>query len=64
LGGFLIGTLMAMALGPRLASISVYPMPSLLGVAIAISVSISLIASLLPARRAAKIDPAIAFREV
>ncbi len=64
LGGFLIGTLMAMALGPHLANISVYPMPGLLGVAMAISVSISLIASLLPARRAAKIDPSIAFREV
>ncbi len=64
ISGYLMGTVLAMVLGPYLAKISVYPMPRLFGIAIAISVGISLLASLLPARRAAKIDPCIAFKEV
>lgn len=64
LGGYVIGTILAMVLGPEIANIKVYPLAHLLGTAILISVGIALVASLLPARRAAKIDPCIAFKEI
>ncbi|QEG24675.1 ABC transporter permease [Mariniblastus fucicola] len=63
-GGYLIGTLMAVTLGPRLAGVTVLPMPVLAFWAIGISVGITLLASYFPARNAARIDPVTSFREV
>ncbi|MFI4874619.1 MAG: ABC transporter permease [Blastopirellula sp. JB062] len=63
-GGFAIGTLLAMTMGPQLAGVAVLPMPSLSLWAIGISVSVALIASYFPARRAARLDPVATFREV
>ncbi len=64
LAGYATGTILAVVLGPYIASIPVTPMPALVGLALVISVGIALIATFLPARRAAKVDPCIAFKEV
>jgi len=64
IGGYVTGTILAMTLGPYIAHIPVYPSIGLLGMAILISVSIAFLASFLPARKAALVDPCIAFREV
>ncbi|TWU37765.1 Macrolide export ATP-binding/permease protein MacB [Novipirellula aureliae] len=63
-GGFVIGTVLAITLGPRLAGVPVFPMPVLALWAIGISVGITLAASFFPARRAAKLDPVTSFQEV
>lgn len=63
-GGFVIGTVLAITLGPKLAGVIVLPMPMLSVWAIAISVGIALLASYIPARRAAKLDPVATFREI
>lgn len=64
LGGYLIGTVLAMILGPYIANIPVYPLINMLGVAVLLSIGIALPASFLPARKAAMVDPCIAFKEV
>lgn len=64
IGGFAIGTILAVTLGPRLAGVVVLPMPILAAWAMAISVGISLVASFFPARRAARLDPCATFQEV
>lgn len=62
--GYLLGTVMAMTLGPRLAGVPVFPMPWLALWALLISVSLTLVASLFPALRAAHLDPCATFQEI
>ncbi|EMI53077.1 ABC transporter permease [Rhodopirellula sallentina] len=64
MGGFAIGTLAAVTMGPRLAGVTVLPMPELSVWAVAISAGVALIASYIPARRAAMLDPVATFREI
>ena len=61
---FLLGTVLAVVLGPRIAQIPVLPMPMLLVWAIGLSAVIALAASYLPARRAARLDPSTTLQEV
>ena len=63
-GGFVVGTLLAVTVGPRLAGVPVLPMPVLALWAIGISVGITMLASYFPARNAARIDPVTSFQEV
>jgi len=63
-GGFAIGTILAVTLGPRLAGVTVLPMPILSVWAIVISVGIALLASYFPARRAARLDPCATLQEI
>ncbi|WP_168566064.1 ABC transporter permease [Crateriforma spongiae] len=63
-GGFVIGTTLAVTLGPRLANVPVLPMPILALWAIGISVGTTLLASYFPARNAASLDPVTSFKEV
>lgn len=61
--GFLMGTILAMVLGPQLVGVSVLPLPYLSGVGIATATVIAVAASYLPARRAARLDPCLCFAE-
>jgi putative ABC transport system permease protein len=63
-GGYLLGTSLAVVLGPKIAGIIVLPMPTLVLWAIGISVLIALAASYFPARRAARLDPFATLQEV
>jgi putative ABC transport system permease protein len=63
-GGYVLGTILAVVLGPRLAGVPVLPMPLLALAAIIISVGLTLAASFFPARRAARLDPCATFQEV
>ena len=62
--GFTAGTLIAVCAGPQLAGVAVRPLPSLAVLSVILASSVALIASYLPARRAALIDPCLCFREV
>ncbi len=63
-GGYATGTALAVVVGPYLADIPVAPIPVLAGLAVLLSMGIALIATFLPARNAALVDPCIAFKEV
>ena len=63
-GGYVLGTTLAVILGPKLAGVIVLPMPLLALTAVAISVALALVASFFPARRAARLDPCATFQEV
>lgn len=62
--GYLLGTVMAMTLGPRLAGVPVLPMPMLALWAVLISVGLTLVASFFPSLRAAHLDPCATFQEI
>lgn len=64
IGGYIAGTILAVALGPKLAQIPVLPMPILMIWAIAISTVIALAASYFPARHAAYLDPSATILEL
>lgn len=63
-GGYIIGTIIAVVLGPLVAGVPVLPIPYLFFVAVALSVCITLIASYFPARYATRLDPCTALQEV
>lgn len=63
-GGYLLGTVLAVVLGPKLAGVPVLPMPVLALWALLISVGVTLVASFFPARRAARLDPCATFQEI
>ena len=64
IGGYVLGTILAVVLGPRLAGVPVLPMPLLALASIGISVSLTIAASYFPARRAARLDPCATFQEI
>jgi putative ABC transport system permease protein len=61
--GYVLGTVMALFLGPKLAGLPVLPMPVLALYALIISLVISVAASILPAIKATKVDPFIIIQE-
>lgn len=63
IGGFALGSALATILGPRIAGVTVLPMPTLLGWALILSTGIAIAASLLPARNAARLDPCATLQE-
>jgi putative ABC transport system permease protein len=64
IGGFAVGTALAVTLGPRLAGVTVLPMPALALWAVGISTGIALAACYFPARHAARLDPVATFQEI
>ena len=62
--GFVLGTGAAMVIGPQLARLSVDPVPTLLPLALVVSVAISLLGSWYPTFRAARLDPASILQEL
>ncbi len=64
IGGYVIGTILAVVLGPKLAGVIVLPMPMLALLAVGVSVALALVASYFPARRAARLDPCATFQEI
>jgi len=63
LAGYVVGTVLAVALGPRLAGVPVLPLPALAGWAVLLAVAVSVLASALPVSKAARLDPAEILRE-
>lgn len=61
--GYFIGTVMALILGPKLMNIPVVPVPILGVYAVAVSVAISLGASIFPVIQATKVDPFVIMQE-
>jgi putative ABC transport system permease protein len=57
IAGYIVGTLAAIWLGPQFAGIEVSPIYTLLLVSIALSISISILGSVIPAYLAGKIEP-------
>jgi putative ABC transport system permease protein len=53
-----------MILGPQIADVKVLPVPLLFVWAVLIAVGVSVIASYFPARKAAKMDPALILQEI
>ena len=64
IGGYILGSILAMVLGPQLAGIRVWPMWELAIAAMVVSVGLTLVASFFPARSAARLDPCATFQEV
>ena len=62
--GYVIGTILSVTLGPRIAGVPVLPMPVLAMWAVGVSTAIALAASYFPARRAAGLDPCASLQEV
>ncbi len=62
--GFLLGSLIAVILGPWLAGVVVLPMPYLLLGALLITPLVTLLASYFPARYAARLDPCTSLKEL
>ncbi len=62
--GYLLGTGLAVTLGPRWAGVAVLPLPLLGLLAVAGAMLVSAAASWWPARVAAAVDPCVSFQEV
>lgn len=63
LGGFVLGSALALGLGPTIVGIPVLPMPILLAWAVGVALLITLVASYFPARWAALLEPTMALKE-
>lgn len=64
IGGYLVGSVLALVLGPNFAGVAVQPIPSLALIAAGTAMLVSFAASYFPARRAAGLDPCLCFQEV
>jgi putative ABC transport system permease protein len=63
-GGYLLGTLSALILGPELAGLAIRPVPIYFLWSMLIAVAISLLGSWYPTYRATRLDPASILQEV
>jgi len=60
--GFIIGTVLAQFIGLNVFETSITPRFEIIPIAVGVSIGISLLASILPVRRAVKVEPAIVLR--
>ena len=61
--GYLIGTIIAVVLGPKVAGIPVSPLPIFALYSLVLSMLISVVASILPVIKATKVDPFVIMQE-
>jgi len=61
--GYVVGTASAMILGPQLAGLAVTPVPLYLALSVGVAVLIALAGSVIPIRRASRLDPAVIMQE-
>jgi len=61
--GYFTGTILAVILGPKIAGIPVLPIPFYAIYSILISVVLSLLASIIPAIKATRVDPVVILQE-
>jgi len=61
--GYGFGTVLAVALGPRIAGVPVLPLPVWAAWAVLLATAVSLLASALPVAKASRLDPAETLRE-
>jgi putative ABC transport system permease protein len=61
--GYILGSVLAVVLGPRIAGVPVLPLPMYAVYSLAISTLIALAASAIPAFNAAKMDPSLIMKE-
>jgi putative ABC transport system permease protein len=61
--GFIIGSIMAVILGPRIAGVAVMPLPEYAVYSVLISTFIAFAASAIPAFKATKVDPSLIMKE-
>jgi len=64
IGGYVAGSVLAVVLGPSMAAINVHPRFVWLLYSVAISVLLSLAASIIPVYRAVRLDPFVTLQEV
>jgi len=64
ISGYIVGSVLALFLGPYFADVLVLPIPSLALVASGTAILVTLVASYYPARQAANLDPCLCFKEV
>lgn len=64
IGGYALGTILAIFLGPLVAGVPVLPIPNLLFWSLIMSIAITMIASFFPARYAAGLDPSLILQEI
>lgn len=64
LGGYILGTLLAMILGPLIAGVPVLPVPYLFIVSVFLAIFIAVLASYFPARYATRLDPCTVLQEI
>jgi putative ABC transport system permease protein len=62
--GYVLGTFAAMVLGPQLAGLSISPVPIYFVISILLAIIISLLGSIIPVHRAARLDPALIMQEI
>jgi putative ABC transport system permease protein len=61
--GYILGSILAVALGPRIAGVAVYPLPVYALYSVVISTVIAFIASTIPAINATRVDPSLIMKE-
>ena len=63
-GGYILGTFLAVILGPLVAGVPVLPVPHLILWSLLLSISIAVLASYFPARYAVRLDPCTVIQEI
>jgi len=63
-GGCVVGTAMAVWLGPQWAGVAISPLLDLGALAVVSALAVTLVAAYWPARQAAQLDPCLCFQEV
>jgi putative ABC transport system permease protein len=61
--GYILGSVLAMVLGPRIAGVTVFPLPMYAVYSVVISTVIAFAASAIPAINATKVDPSLIMKE-